>query len=96
MYMVSADARDINASALTFSEDEDRPIDTSVMEPPPQEAPGESAESMEQGKVSLALYGKYFRAGANSCFLILLIALSIICQAFYSTADCWLNWWWVY
>ncbi|KAI1899161.1 hypothetical protein AGOR_G00058700 [Albula goreensis] len=50
-------------------------------------------ESRSEGKISLSLYVRFFRAGANILVLLFLILLNLFAQVSYILQDWWLAYW---
>ncbi|XP_061082797.1 multidrug resistance-associated protein 4 [Conger conger] len=60
---------------------------------PAEQVQSVAEETRSEGKIGLSLYWKFFRAGANTVMLLLLIALNIFAQVSYILQDWWLAYW---
>ncbi|XP_050359927.1 ATP-binding cassette sub-family C member 4-like [Nymphalis io] len=68
-------------------------ITTTEGSPDEEEEQQESAELIEQGRVSGSVYTKYFRAGGNWSLLISTIISILLAQIITSAGDLWLTHW---
>lgn len=55
--------------------------------------PKEAQEHIETGKLAASVYIEYWKAGANSCLLVVLALLFIIAQLACNSCDIWIRNW---